>query len=166
MWIVELALRRKYTVGVLCILLSFFGAFSVLRMKADVLPSIDIPVVLVVWSYGGLPAEQMEKRIVQTSERAYSLTVNGVSRIESRSVAGVGLVKLYFEPGADIAAAIAQVNSVSATATHNMPAGTAPPIVLPYNAGNVPVAQLTISGSTQPEEQLVDYAIGARMRLF
>jgi multidrug efflux pump subunit AcrB len=166
MWIVELALRRKYTVGVFCALLLFCGAFSIARMKADVLPSIDIPVVLVVWTYAGLPADQMEKRIVQTSERAYSMTVNGLSRVESRSIAGLGLQKLYFEPGADIGAAIAQINSVSATATRNMPPGTFPPIVLPYNAGNVPIAQLTISGPTHSEEELVDYAVMARLRLF
>lgn len=166
MWIVELALRRKYTVGVFCVLLSFCGAFSVTHMKADVLPAIDIPVVLVVWTYAGLPAEQMEKRIVQTSERGYSMTVNGLSRVESRSIAGLGLEKLYFEPGTDIGAAIAQINSVSGTATKNMPPGTYPPIILPYNAGNVPIAQLTISGATHSEEELVDYAVMARLRLF
>src|SRR6267378_7082496 len=109
MWIVRLALRRPYTIAVLCTLIAIFGVLSTSRMKTDILPAIDIPVVIVVWNYPGLSAEDMERRVVLISERAYSTTVNGISHIDSQSIAGVGLLKVYFEPGADIGTAIAQV---------------------------------------------------------
>ncbi len=148
-------------------LILFFGVLSAMRMRSDVLPPVDIPVVLVVWSYPGLPAEEMEKKIVLLSERAYSTTVNGVAQIHSESITGVGLLKIYFESGTDIGAAIAQIDSVSSTTSRNMPPGTHPPIILPYNAANVPVAQIMVSGKGKSEEELVEYAhVGVRLRLF
>jgi multidrug efflux pump subunit AcrB len=115
MWIVRLALRRPYTVAVLSALIFIAGLLSVTRMRTDIFPSIDIPVVVVVWSYPGLSAEDMERRIVLISERAYSTVIDGITHIESQSIAGVGLLKLYFEPDADLGAAIAQITSVSLT---------------------------------------------------
>src|SRR5437016_12760885 len=119
------------------------GVLSLTQMQTDILPAIDIPVVAVIWSYPGLPAEDMERRVVLISERAYSTTVNGIERIESQSIPGVGLLKVYFQPGADIGAAIAQISSVSSTILRIAPPGMSPPNVIQFNASNVPVAQLT-----------------------
>jgi len=115
MWIVKLALRRPYTIAVMAILLVVMGVLSASRMVVDIFPAIDIPVVAVVWNYPGLSAEDMERRVVIISERAYSSTVDGISRIESQSIPGIGLLKIYFQPDADIGGAIAQISSVSST---------------------------------------------------
>ncbi len=131
MWIVRLALRRPYTVAVFSALIFIAGLLSVSRMRTDIFPSIDIPVVVVVWNYPGLSAEDMERRIVLISERAYSTTIDGITHIESQSIAGVGLLKLYFEPDADIGTAIAQITSVSLTASRIMPPGIQPPDAAP-----------------------------------
>jgi len=167
MWIVRLALRRPYTVAVLSALIFIFGVMSAVRMNKDIFPSIDIPVVVVVWNYPGLSAEDMERRIVLISERAYSTTIDGIQHIDSQSIAGIGLLKIYFQPGADLGTAIAQISSVSQTASRIMPPGIQPPNVLRYNAGNVPVAQLTTSSPTLSEQQLFDYSLNfLRIRLF
>jgi len=166
-WIVRLALRRPFTVAVLSLLIMIFGGMSAERMKVDIFPAIDIPVVLVVWAYPGLSAEDMERRIVFLSERAYSTTVDGIEHIDSQSISGIGILKIYFDPSADIGAAIAQIASVSQTASRSMPPGITPPIVIRYNASNVPVAQLTISSDTLTEQQLFDYGLNfIRIRLF
>src|SRR5262249_2151256 len=158
---------RPYTIAVGCILVALFGLLSVQRMRRDIFPTIDIPVVLVVWSYGGLNAEDMERRVVVISERAYSTTVNGISRIESQSTSGIGILKVYFEQNVAIGAAIAQINAASNTALRIMPPGISPPAILQYNASNVPVAQLTMSSSTLTEQQIYDYALNfIRIRLF
>src|SRR5215831_10613160 len=107
MWIVRLALRRPYTVLVSVLLVFLFGVLSVQRLKRDILPSIDIPVVIVIWNYPGLSAEDMERRVVFYTERALSTTVNGISRLESQSLQSIGLVRTYFEEGTDIGSAIA-----------------------------------------------------------
>src|ERR1700749_786447 len=99
MWIVRLALRRPYSVVVLAVVLLMFGSLSTTRMQKDIFPTIDIPVVIVVWNYPGLPAEDMERRVNLLSERAYSTTVNGISRIESQAIVGIGIIKVYFEQG-------------------------------------------------------------------
>ena len=167
MWIVRLALRRPYTITVAAVLLLLFGVLTVGRMRRDIFPTIDIPVVIAVWSYPGLTAEDMERRVVIISERAYSTTVNGISRIESQSTAGIGIVKIYFEPETDIGAAIAQINAVSSTALRIMPPGITAPAMIQYNASNVPVAQLTISSKNLSEQQIFDYALNfIRVRLF
>jgi len=167
MWLVEGALRRPYTVAVMAILILVMGVLSLTRMVVDIFPSIDIPVVAVVWAYPGLPAEDMERRVVLISERAYSTTVNGIQRIESQSIPGVGLLKVYFQPDADIGAAIAQISSVSSTILRIAPPGMNPPNVIQFNASNVPVAQLTASSQTLPEEKIFDYGLNfIRVRLF
>jgi len=167
MWIVRLALRRPYTVAVMALLMLVMGVLSLTRMIVDIFPAVDIPVVLVAWNYPGLSAEEMERRVVIISERAYSTTVNGIERIESQSIPGVGILKVYFQPGTDIGAAIAQISSVSSTLLHIAPPGMQPPNVIQFNASNVPVAQLTMSSQTLSEQEIDDYALNfIRVRLF
>src|SRR5512136_492474 len=167
MWIVRLALRRPYTIAVLSALILLFGVLTAARINVDIFPAIDIPVVIVVWNYPGLSAEDMERRVVLISERAYSTTLDGISRIESQSIAGIGILKVYFEPGADIGGAIAQIASVSATASRVMPLGIQPPNVIRFNASNVPVAQLTVASKRISEQALFDYGLNfIRVRLF
>jgi multidrug efflux pump subunit AcrB len=167
MWIVRLALRRPYSVAVLCFVVLLLGALCSARMQKDIFPAIDIPVVIVVWSYPGLSAEDMERRVVFVSERGCSTTVNGISRIESQSIDGIGILKVYFEPGTDIGGAIAQISAVSAAASRVMPPGITPPAIIQFNASNVPVAQMTISSKTHTEQDLFDYGLNfVRIRLF
>ena len=167
MWIVRLALRRPYTIAVLCALIGIFGVLSITQMKTDILPAIDIPVVIVVWNYPGLSAEDMERRVVFISERAMSTTVSGIQRIDSQSMSGIGILKVWFEPGSDIGGAIAQIVSVSLTASRIMPPGISPPSIVRFNASNVPVAQMTISSKTLSEQELYDYGLNfIRLRLF
>ncbi|MBP1628170.1 MAG: acriflavin resistance protein [Holophagaceae bacterium] len=167
MWIVRLALRRPYTVAVMCLLILLMGLLSMSRMQVDIFPSIDIPVVAVVWSYNGMSPEEMERRVVGISERSMSTTVNGIERIESQSIQGVGVIKVYFQPGTDIGAAIAQISAVSSAGTRMMPPGITPPTIIQFNAGNVPVVQLTAQSDTLSEQQIFDHTINAvRLRLF
>ena len=164
---IRLALRRPYTAAIAALLIALLGVLSVTRMIVDIFPVIDIPVVLVVWNYPGLSATDMERRVNLISERAYSTTVNGISRIESQAIPGVGLLKVYFQPGTDVGASIAQVNAVNSTVLHFVPPGMSPPTVIQYNAANVPVVQMTISSKTLPEQQLADYALNfIRIKLF
>jgi multidrug efflux pump subunit AcrB len=167
MWIVRLALRRPYTVAVMSILIMVMGVLSIGRMIVDIFPSIDIPVVVVVWNYPGLPPEDMERRVVLITERAFSTTVNGIERIESQSIPSVGILKVYFQPGSDIGGAIAQVSAVCSTLLRILPPGMQPPSVIQFNASNVPVAQLTLSSETLSEEKIFDYGLQfIRVRLF
>ena len=157
MWLVELALRRPYTIAVTCFLLVVMGLIALESMQVDIFPSIDIPVVGVVWNFRGLSADDMERRVVLINERQISETVNGVSRIESQSIAGVGILKVYFQQGTDIGSAIAQISASSNTAISQMPPGMQPPVILQFNASNVPVMQLTLTSKTMPEEKIFDY---------
>ncbi|HXS37324.1 MAG TPA: efflux RND transporter permease subunit [Flavipsychrobacter sp.] len=167
MWIVRLALKRPYTVGVMAFLILIMGILAIKSMLVDIFPTIDIPVVSMVWSYPGLSAAEMEKRVVLLSERGISSTVNGVERIESQSQPGIGLLRVYFEKGTDIGAAIAQMSATANTTLHFMPQGMPPPIILQFNATNVPVAQITMSSKTLGEDKIYDYALNfIRVRLF
>lgn len=167
MWIVRLALRRPYTIAVMCLLMLLMGGLSMRRMQVDIFPSIDIPVVTVVWSYGGLTPEEMERRVVAVSERSMSTTVNGIERIESQSLQGIGILKVYFQPGTDIGAAIAQIASGSSTILRILPPGITPPSILQFNAGNVPVVQLTARSDSMSEQQVWDHTFNSiRLRLF
>ena len=167
MWIVRLALRNPYTIAIACFVLVLMAVLSGQRMAVDIFPLIDIPVVAVVWTYPGMLPRDMEARVVLLSERNMSSTVNGISRIESQSEGGVGLIKVYFQPGTNIATAIAQIVSSSQTAIKAMPPGITPPYVIQANASNVPVAQLTLSSATLPEQQIADYGQNfIRLRLF
>jgi multidrug efflux pump subunit AcrB len=167
MWIVRLALRRPYTIAVMCLGIALFGALSLARARVDVLPSVDIPVVAVVWNYPGLVAEEMEKRVIYLTERAFSTTISDIERLDSQSIDSIGLVKIYFQPGTEIGSAIAQVTSVCNAILRLMPPGMTPPAILQFNASNVPVAQLTVSGRGVSEQDLFDYGLNVlRLRLF
>jgi multidrug efflux pump subunit AcrB len=167
MWLVRLALRQPYTVAILSFVLVLMGWLAARSMLVDIFPVIDIPVVAVVWTYPGLSAQDMESRVVLLSERGLSSTVNGIERIESESIPGIGLLRVYFQPGTSIGSAIAQIASSSATSLRRMPRGIQPPYVVQSNAASVPVAQLTLSSSTLPEEQISDYGQNfIRLRLF
>jgi multidrug efflux pump subunit AcrB len=167
MWIVYLALRRPYTVAVMALLIMTLGLLSVSRMIVDIFPAIRIPVVLVVWNYPGLTPEDMERRVVLLCERAYSTTVNGIERIESQSIPGIGLLRIYFQQGADIGAAISQITATSSTVLRTMPPGIQPPNIIQFDASSVPVAQLTLSSDTLSEQEIYDYGLYfVRVRLF
>src|ERR1700761_2822245 len=167
MWIVRLALRRPYSVAVMAFLILIMGIMAIRSMMVDIFPVIDIPVVSVIWSYPGLSAADMEKKVVLLSERGTSSTVNGVERIESQSQPGIGILRVYFEKGADIGAAIAQMSAVAGTSIHGMPPGIQLPGILQVNATNVPVAQITMSSKTLGEDKIFDYALNfIRLRLF
>ncbi len=167
MWIVRLALRRPLTVAVMALMMLVLGALSFELMNVDIFPAINLPVVLVVWSYPGLSAFDVERRMVLISERAYSTTVNGIEHIESRSINGLGLLEIYFQPGTDLGASIAQIDAVSETILTILPRGTEPPQIISYNATNVPVAQLNIYSETLSTKTLFDYGLNfIRIQLF
>lgn len=157
MWIVRLALRRPYTFAVFAILLLLIGAFSILSMPTDIFPNIDIPVVSVVWQYTGLSAEEMANRITSNSERGMTTTVNDIEHIESQSLNGIAVIKVFFQPHVNIGAAVAQVNSINQVQLRTLPPGTTPPFIIQYNASSVPVLQLGLSGQGLSEQQLNDY---------
>ncbi len=165
--LVRLALRRPYTAAVGAVLILLMCGLSVTRMLVDIFPVIDIPVVEVAWSYGGLSAEDMERRVVFLAERNYSTSVNGIERIESESIPGAGLVKIYFQQGADIGAAIAQITAANDNIMHFMPPGIAAPFVLQFDASNLPVIQMILGSAVLPEQVLYDYGVNfIRTRLF
>lgn len=166
MWIVELALRRPYTFIVGALLVVLFGVLSAIRMPTDILPELDIPVVSVIWAYNGLPPEEMERRFSTPYERAVTTTVNDVEHIESQSLAGITVIKVFFQPGARIESAVAQMAAVSQAILRIMPPGATAPFIVRYNAANVPVLQLALGGDSLSEQQLYDLGTnGIRTRL-
>ncbi len=156
MWIVSLALRRPYTFVVMAMLIVVMSVVAALRMPVDIFPEIDIPVVTVIWQYPGTSPADMESRIVTVSERSLTTTVNDIEHIESQSLTGVGVIKVFFHPGAKIEAAVAQVNAISGTVLKSMPPGITPPLIIRYSASNVPILQLGLSSSELSEQQLFD----------
>src|SRR5246127_4441792 len=157
MWIVRLALRRPYTFVVLALLIGVLGVLSIATMSVDLFPPINIPVVTVIWLYNGLSPTEMEGRIVTVSERAFTTTVNGIEHIESVSLRGLAITRLYFQPNVPIEAAIAQVNAQSQQIVRILPPGIFPPLILQYNAASVPVVMASLSSEQLPEQQLNDY---------
>src|ERR1700675_820915 len=167
MWIVRLALRRPLSVAVMALLMLVLGVLSFGLMNVDIFPSIDLPVVLVVWNYPGLSAFDVERRMVFISERAYSTTVNGIEHIESESINGIGILKVYFYPGTDIGGSIAQMNAVSESILSNLPRGIQPPQIISYHASNVPVARRNVYSDTLSTNKLIDYGLNfIRIQLF
>jgi multidrug efflux pump subunit AcrB len=158
MWIVRLALRRPYTFVVFALLILILGVFSILSMPTDIFPNIDIPVVTVVWSFNGLSAEQMANRIVSNSERGMTTTVSDIEHIESQSLNGVGLIKIFFHPQVNIGEAVAEVSAISQVQLRSLPPGSLPPFIIEYNASSVPILMLGISGEGLNEQQLNDLA--------
>jgi multidrug efflux pump subunit AcrB len=159
MWIVRLALRRPYTFVVVALLLLILGPIVILRTPTDIFPTIDIPVVSVLWNYQGFNPEQMSDRIVSLTERAMTTTVDNIQHTESQSLPGIAVVKVFFQPNASIERAIAQVTAISQTQLRQLPPGTTPPLVISYNASSVPILQLALSGKTLSEQQLFDYGV-------
>jgi len=157
MWLVHLALRRPYTFVCTSILVLIFGIVAILRMPVDIFPAINIPVVSVLWSYGGLSPSEMETRMVTLAERVYSSYVNDIEHIESQSLNGLSIIKVYFQPDADIQAGMAQLTAASQGVTHNMPPGTTPPFMLRFNATDVPIMQLSLSSPKRTEAELADF---------
>jgi multidrug efflux pump subunit AcrB len=158
-WIVKLALRRPYTFIVLAIVIAILGGLSIVRTPVDIFPSINIPVVSIVWSFTGLDAQQMSDRIVTITERALTTTVDNIQHIESQSLDGVAVVKLFLQPGANLVLAIAQVTAVSQTQLRQLPTGTTPPLIISYSASTVPVLLLALSGTGIPEHELNDLGL-------
>ena len=156
--IVRLALARPYTFVVMAILVMIFGSLSAVRTPTDIFPNIGIPVISVVWSYTGLPPDDMSGRIISVYERTLSTTVNDIEHIESQSVPGNGIVKIYFQPSVNISAAQAQVTSISQTILKQLPQGVTPPIILVYNASSVPIIQLALSSDSLSQTELFDLA--------
>jgi len=158
MWIVRLALRRPYTFVVVALLIVFLGIVTFQRMPTDIFPEVKIPIAAVIWSLNGLPLEEMEKRVVTISERAFTTTVNDIEHIESQSMLGVAVIKVFFHPGAKIEAAIAQITAQSQSVTRVLPPGIVPPNIIQYSASRVPILQLSVGSEVMPEAQLWDYA--------
>jgi CzcA family heavy metal efflux pump len=158
MWIVRLALRRTYTFVVMALLIAVLGAVSIYRMSTDIFPEINIPVVSVVWQYTGMPGDEIEKRIILPNERVLTTSVNDIEHIESQSMFGVGVIRIYFYPGAKIEAAVAQVTATSQAILKIMPPGINPPYIVQYSATSVPIVQIAVSSDTLTEQQIYDYA--------
>ncbi|MFZ1136172.1 MAG: efflux RND transporter permease subunit [Candidatus Korobacteraceae bacterium] len=156
MWIVALALRRPYTFVVMALVIIIMTPIVILRTPVDIFPDINIPVISVVWNYAGFAPSEMADRIVTNSERATTVTVNNIEHIESQSVNGVGVVKLYFRQGANIQTALSQVTAIMQTIVRGLPPGTTPPLVITYSASSTPIVQLGLSSKTLPEQQLFD----------
>ncbi|HVJ55654.1 MAG TPA: efflux RND transporter permease subunit [Aliidongia sp.] len=156
--IVRVALSRPYTFIVLAILIALFGVLSWFRTPTDIFPNIGIPVISAVWSYNGLPPDEVSGRIVYYYERTLSTQVNDIQHIESQSLPGYGVVKIFFQPGVNIDAALAQVTAASQTVLKQLPPGITPPYVLTFNASSVPILQLALSSKTLSQSQLFDMA--------
>jgi multidrug efflux pump subunit AcrB len=156
MWIVRFALQRPYTFVIVAVLIAIFGSASILRTPTDILPDIDIPIVSVIWTYGGLDADDMSKRIVGVCERALPTTVNNIQYTESQSYNGVGVIKIHFQPSVQVDLAIAQVTALAQSLLRLMPPGILPPYVLKYDASSVPIVQISLGGEGLSQTELYD----------
>ena len=159
MWIVKLALKRPYTFVVLAILIFIFGGLAIVRTPTDIFPNIDIPVVSIIWNYNGLDPQDISDRIVSITERNLTTTVDNIAHIESQSLYGIAVVKVFFQPSVSIDKAIAQITANSQTQLRQLPVGTTPPLIITYSASTVPVLQLGLSGKGISEQQLNDYGL-------
>ncbi len=159
MWIVRLALRRPYTFVVLAILILILGTLSALRTPTDIFPNINIPVVSIIWNFTGLAPQDMASRIIVLQERNLTTIVNDIEHVESQSLNGVAVIKVFFHPGANISLAIAQIAGQSQTQLKQLPLGTTPPLIITYSASSVPILQLALSSPTLSEQQLNDYGL-------
>ncbi len=159
MGIVRFALRFPHTFYVLAILIVFLGGTAIIATPKDIFPEINIPVVTVIWQYTGLSPKEMEVRVATYSEYSLSSSVTGIRNIESQTLEGIVVERVYFQPGVDIGLAISQIVSGTNSIRALMPTGIQPPIVIQYNASSVPVLQLTLTSETLNEQQLYDYAL-------
>ena len=156
MWIVRLALNRPYTFVVAALLLLLMTPLILLRTPVDIFPAINIPVISIVWNYGGLDSQQFEQRITYVHERILTVTVNNIEHIESTTYNGISVVKVFLQPGASVDAAVAQITASAQTILRQMPPGTTPPLIIQYNASSVPISQYSFSSSKLSEQELFD----------
>src|ERR1700679_1698733 len=156
MWIVALALRRPYTFVVMALVIIIMFFVTLFRTPVDIFPSIYIPVVSIVWYYTGMAPQDMADRIVANSERGITTTVNDIEHMESQSVYGLGVIKVFFRPGTNVQGAIAQITAIAQTTVRSLPVGTTPPLIISYSASTTPIVQLGLSSKTLPEQQLFD----------
>ena len=159
MWIVRLALRRPYTFVVGAIVLLLLTPFVLLRTPTDIFPAINIPVVSIIWQYAGLSAQEVEQRIVYNCERPLTTTVNDIEHLESSSFNGVGIIKVFLQPGASVDAGVAQVTAICQTMLRSLPPGTTPPLIIRYNASTVPILQYGISSRKMSEQEVFDVTV-------
>jgi multidrug efflux pump subunit AcrB len=159
MWIVRLALRRPYTFVVMAILILVMGAIAISRTPTDIFPNINIPVVSIIWNYNGLVPKEMSDRIISVTERNLTTIVDNIEHVESQSLYGIAVVKVFMQPNASIDRAVAQITAGSQTQLRQLPPGTTPPLIIAYSASSVPVLQLALSGQGLSEQQLNDYGL-------
>jgi multidrug efflux pump subunit AcrB len=159
MWIVQVALRRPYTFLVMALLILLATPLVLFQMSTDIFPEINIPVISIVWNYGGLSAQEFGNRITAVNERSLTTTVNDIEHIESQSLAGVAVIKIFFQPTANIATAIAQVVSQEQSILRQLPPGILPPLVIKYSASSIPIIQLGLSSTTMTEQAVFDAAV-------
>ncbi|WP_186070231.1 efflux RND transporter permease subunit [Burkholderia gladioli] len=159
MWIVKLALRRPYTFIVLAIMILLATPLAVLKTPTDVLPSVDIPVISVIWNYTGMSAKEMADRFTSVHERTLTTTVNNIQHLESQTFSGTSMIRIFLQPGASVQTAIAQTVAVSQYIVRQMPPGTTPPLIITYSASSIPVIQLGLSSPTMGEQALADVAM-------
>src|SRR5246127_646904 len=159
MWIVRLALKEPYTIIVLAILIFLFGALAIVHTPTDIFPDINIPVVSIVWTYNSLEPQDLADRIVTITERALTTTVDNIEHLESQSLYGVAVVKVFLQPTASLDKAIAQITAISQTQLRQWPAGPPPPLIISYSASTVPILQMALSGQGLSEQQLNDLAL-------
>src|SRR5262245_10668424 len=159
MWLIRTALRRLYTFVVMALVIAIGGALSIRKAPTDIFPTIDIPVLSVIWNFGGLQPEEMEKRIVNNFERFLTTIVSDIDHMESQTLTGIAVLKVYLHPDANVAQAIAQATAVAQTAVRGMPPGAVPPLIVQYSATSVPIMQLALQSDTLSEQQLFDYGI-------
>src|SRR5277367_334623 len=157
MWIVRLALSRPYTFIVMALVIILLTPVVLLRTPTDIFPDINIPVISLVWNYTGLEPQEMEQRITSNSERAVTTLVNDVEHIESQSLNGIAVIKIYFQPKANIQTALAQTTAIVQTILRQLPPGTTPPLVAIYSASTVPVIQIGLTSDRMSEQQIFDY---------
>ena len=158
MWIVKLALSRPYTFIVMALLLVILGPLTIVNTAKDIFPNIGIPVVSVIWTYSGLPPEEMSGRITGSFERVSLVAVNNIDHIESQSVTGISVIKYFFHQGTSIDLASSQLTAVSQAWLKQLPPGFTPPLIIAYNASSVPIIQLALSSRSIPEQGLFDLA--------
>ncbi|HWF17903.1 MAG TPA: efflux RND transporter permease subunit, partial [Verrucomicrobiae bacterium] len=156
MWIVRLALRRPYTFVVAALVLVLLTPLVLLRTPTDIFPSIDIPVVSVIWQYVGLDAQEIEQRMIYNHERSLSTTVNDIEHMESTSYNGVGIIKVFLQPGSSVDAGVAQITAIAQTILKQMPPGATPPLIIRYNASTVPILQYSVTSDKLSEQELYD----------
>src|SRR3569623_147703 len=159
MWLIRIALRKPYTFVVMAMLIAIGGVLSVRKTPTDIFPTIDIPVISVLWNYGGLSPDEMEKRVTNNFERYLTTIVSDIDHIESQTLTGRSIIKIYLQPGSNVSQAIAQTTAIAQSAVRSMPPGAVPPLIMQYSATSVPIMMLALETDTLSEQQLFDYGI-------